>query len=357
MKQEKNSNFKLSILIVVLLLAIVGVSFAYYFANLRGKNINKISTPLINLTYSEIGDGLNQVHIYNDQLGVNSYNYIEFTIQADSDNRGAVAYAIYLDESEYENNLDKRLIHYYLSDSSNRPVLDYGNKTIEYCAKKTEEGYTYAKYGEYCDSDQLIVKTELTPEEYKLDYPEHNLPATVTKVSYIEQFTDVGPGQYGYDIEPYCSRTVYYQYENDPEYGNNLVGTGKGDGDKCEYYNVVNYETTPFPLKSDNESETYFGMMKNRLLTDPAYNSIISAVNMGDFDNLIYLSVLGSGNEDNIHEAASFRLRYWISAEEVYLYPREVVEGEDQGSITATIGEDATFKFKIGVYAVLANPS
>lgn len=133
-KKKMNKSKKTAIILaVILLLLAVAASFAYYFAILKGENVNTAKMSSASLVYTEpkIGTETKQM---SDYEGMKNSTPYEFTVSGNASGTTALDYAIYIEEQE-GNTVTKDKIKYYLTDENNIPVWlstnrPYNNKNM-----------------------------------------------------------------------------------------------------------------------------------------------------------------------------------------------------------------------------------
>lgn len=126
MEQEKKSKMSNSkkttiILVIVLLLLAAAASFAYFFAILKGENINTAKTSSASIVYTEpeIGTETKEMTKYEGMTNATPY---EFTVTGSSTGTSTLDYAVYVEELS-GNTVDKSKVNYYLTDENNIPVF------------------------------------------------------------------------------------------------------------------------------------------------------------------------------------------------------------------------------------------
>lgn len=122
-KKSKISNSKKTtiILVIALLLLAVAASFAYFFAILKGENVNTAKTSSASIVYTEpeIGTETKEMTKYEGMTSATPY---EFTVTGSSTGTSTLDYAVYVEELA-GNTVDKSKINYYLTDENNIPVF------------------------------------------------------------------------------------------------------------------------------------------------------------------------------------------------------------------------------------------
>ena len=99
-KKKMNKSKKTAIILaVILLLLAVAASFAYYFAILKGENVNTAKMSRASLVYTEpkIGTETKQM---SDYEGMKNSTPYEFTVSGNASGTTSLDYAIYIEEQE-----------------------------------------------------------------------------------------------------------------------------------------------------------------------------------------------------------------------------------------------------------------
>lgn len=317
MKSKKLTGILIAA-VIILLVCVVGTTFAYYFAVLRGQNENTISTSKATLILTEQEDPTNSVQILSDELGRTMADTYDFSVSFSTKGHSKIEYALYLELSE-DNTIDPELVHFYLT-KNNEPAMGYAPTDV-YCYNYETGETVPGSRGLGCDYSEetmaeLMTTAEETTEEGK----------QLREISY-----------YFFNNQEHCE-TVLQSYI-DGEW----VPYGKTSGDKCTYGSVQElYVNAPFT--EENSYVDYYnkygtGSRDLEYLPHAIYNEIIGS--FGDIKE----------------ETHNYQLRYWISEEE--LSKLGGIEGtvNDDGSVSAEIGQDGVFKFKIAVSAKAISPS
>ncbi|NLA33716.1 MAG: hypothetical protein GX861_02485 [Tenericutes bacterium] len=127
MNKNKSREIILSVLgIAILIIAVVGVSFAMFNYLQKGQTINKINVAKMTFLYTEddvLGNGitLSDALPITDLEGIGSLEYFDFTITADAA-KAPITYDIVLSEAEIST-LDKEIIKIYLTKLENEKEI------------------------------------------------------------------------------------------------------------------------------------------------------------------------------------------------------------------------------------------
>lgn len=137
MEKQKN-NKKLLLIIMVVLILLAGVSFAYFFANLRGTKINEINLSSSKVTYTEPEEKVVST-VKSEYIGMTSADYFEFSVTGESDGTANIDYIVYLEEQE-GNTIAPTEVRVYLADENDLPVEGYyyENLFFAYARPKTD---------------------------------------------------------------------------------------------------------------------------------------------------------------------------------------------------------------------------
>ena len=130
---KTRTNFKaaflLSFLIIILVILILGISFAAIFYSKTGEEVNKVTTGTMTMSYSENTNGINLDNAYpmSDDIGMalNDENqYFDFTVSATLGGNVIINYAITATK-ESDSTLPDSAIKVYLTDTDDneRQVL------------------------------------------------------------------------------------------------------------------------------------------------------------------------------------------------------------------------------------------
>ena len=97
-KRSKSTGLVI-ICIIILILAVIGVSYAAIFYSKTGEKVNRVTTGTMTMSYSENTNGINLINAYpmTDEIGrsLNDHNqYFDFTISANLGGNVLVNYII-----------------------------------------------------------------------------------------------------------------------------------------------------------------------------------------------------------------------------------------------------------------------
>lgn len=325
MKSKKLTGILIAA-VIVLLVCVVGTTFAYYFATLRGKNENTISTSKATLLLTEQDYTNERAEILPESKGRYSGTSYDFTINATSTGNSTIGYVIYLEEAE-GNTLDPSLIHFNLtSDEYDWMVDELYEPTEKYCYNYETGEVVAGSEGIGCDHKNETIANSIATYETLEDgtqlrhityYPTNNKESGC--VDFVQINENGNWNMYGKGWPVSCNYGTYQ-----PRYINSLVG--------------------------ENNFATYY-KNQNGNLGGIQYN-----INIDDFENVLFVGRIGTayGVTSDTH---TYHLKYWISEEE--LAKQGTIEGtvNNDGSVGVELGQDAIFKFKIGVYAKSMSPS
>ena len=123
MDSKKNSSRSLWLIILcifILIIAVIGISFAAVFYSKSGEKVNRISTGTMTMSYSENTNGINLTDAYptNDEIGkaLNEENqYFDFTVSASMGGNVVINYIITAIK-EVDSTLPDNAVKVYLTD-------------------------------------------------------------------------------------------------------------------------------------------------------------------------------------------------------------------------------------------------
>ena len=132
MKDNNSKQVLLSVLgVAILIVAVVGVSFAAFTYSKTGEKVNTITTGTITMSYSEDTNGINLTDALpmTDNVGKalsEENQYFDFTVSADVTGTTTINYAITATK-EAESTIPDTGVKVYLTDmgTSDTPVDDY----------------------------------------------------------------------------------------------------------------------------------------------------------------------------------------------------------------------------------------
>ena len=334
MKSKKLTGILIAA-VIILLVCVVGTTFAYYFAVLRGQNENTISTSKATLILTEQDEANTRVPILKDEDGAAQGSLYDFTVSLTSNGQANIAYALYLEEAE-GNTIDPSLIHINLT----RDGDDLYDEAVGHLYNP-EEMYCYNfETGENVEGSE--GKGCSAPEFAELTLVETNTDTDGTQTRILNYYANITSYPFVIQDEDKVCTSTHQVYQNDE-----WVTIGRGSGDQCKYGTI-----TPKNIYSFVGENSYASFQKEMYAKLGKMNGayIKSKLEVDDFTNLIFMSTMYVDDDfqDNNH---TYHLRYWLSEEE--MAKQGTAEGilNDDGSVSAEIGEDAVFKFKIGVYA------
>ena len=120
MKQKSNSIFLTIIGVLILILAVIGVSYAAVFYSKTGERVNNITTGTITMSYSENTNGINLTDAYPlaDSVGKKlsqANQFFDFTVSANLGGNVAINYIVTATK-ETDSTLPDSAVKVYLSD-------------------------------------------------------------------------------------------------------------------------------------------------------------------------------------------------------------------------------------------------
>ena len=274
---------------------IVGTSFAFFQADIKGETINEVSSSNMKISYTE-SKTPTSLGVMEDEFGMNSEDYFEFSLEAVTDKNSSFEYYVYITEEE-NNTINSDNIKLFLTDENDIPVND------EYTTNNLENGI-------YC-YDYLNKKLyQKKDEEYK----------NCQNISLEKDFYIMDKIYYG-QVEDETKKICRKYQKQDNGIENEIV-----DSENCRYGDV--YKGNPIEYKN--------------LLVNEELN-LNNVIYKG-----IYKNINGTSYYDNIigKNKKNFKLRVWannLNNEEV-----EVITNDDKKEINQT---KETFKYKVNVFA------
>ena len=334
MKSKKLTGILIAA-VIILLVCVVGTTFAYYFATLRGQNENIISTSKATLILTEQDEANTTVPILNEEQGPRLGSLYDFTVSLNSNGKATVEYVLYLEEAE-GNTIDPSLIHISLTRDTGYDtdeVSDLYKQIEKYCYNYETHEKVEGSEGIGCDySDPTIEELLASDPETQDDG---------TQVRYLNSYATVNDWN-GYAIyygEKICTSVM--QVYQDGEW----VVNGRGEGQNCVYGTIQ-----PKNVNSFVGEQSYSAFQNDIYDRFGKFNgmNLKSTLDLNDFKNVIHI---GSMFSESGYNTYTYHLRYWLSEEE--MAKQGTAEGtvNDDGTVSVEIGEDAVFKFRIGVYA------
>lgn len=127
MKKEKASNSKsievIILCIIILILAVIGVSYAAIFYSKMGEKVNRVTTGTMTMSYSENTNGINLANAYSmtDEIGKSlsdENQYFDFTVSATMGGNVIIDYIITATK-ETNSTLPDNAVKVYLTNLNN----------------------------------------------------------------------------------------------------------------------------------------------------------------------------------------------------------------------------------------------
>ena len=125
--KKKNNNFKSTALIIlcviILILAVIGVSYAAIFYSKMGEKVNRVTTGTMTMSYSENTNGINITNAspISDAVGKNlndENQYFDFTVSASMSGSTIINYTITAIR-EVDSTLSDSAVKVYLTNLTN----------------------------------------------------------------------------------------------------------------------------------------------------------------------------------------------------------------------------------------------
>lgn len=164
MNNKSSKDILLSMIgVLILIVAVIGISYALWTQNFVGNKENSIRTGNVNFSYTE--NSTNGIYLDNalpmdDEAGKSlsgDRNEFDFTVSSSSAGITNFDYEIYAVENE-NNTLDRKYVKVYLTDINDTPVSGYNNKV------PTFEELNSSSIG---DNSKMLYSSELGPIESK----------------------------------------------------------------------------------------------------------------------------------------------------------------------------------------------
>lgn len=296
MKKQKYLIIAFLVLAITGVLSVmVGTSFAFFQADIKGETINEVSSSNMKISYTE-SKTPTSLGAVDDEFGMTSEDYFEFSLEAQTDNNSSFEYYVYITE-ETGNTISGDNIKLFLTDENDIPVND------DYTTNNLENGI-------YC-YDYLNKKIYQNEEkEYK----------NCQNVSLEKEFYIMDKIYYG-QVEDESKKICRKYQKQDNGIQNEIVSP-----ENCRYGDI--YKGNPIEYKS---------LLANEEL---GLNNIIYKGTYKNIDGVSYYNDIKSNNKK------IFKLRVWandLQNEEI-----EVITNDDSKEINQA---KDTFKYKVNVFA------
>jgi len=281
-KREKwHANKKaLTGVIVVLLIAVIGMAFAYYFAILKGDNVNTALTGGASLVYTEPTNGVETIQA-SDYVGMTNENSYDFSISANASISTRIEYVIYLEEEE-GNTVSPSSVRLFLTDENNVPYGGFYSDLAAYDSMKM-----------FVDNDGAISYYDTISDEY--DYV-------------ITDSTDIEVMSGTVESSTSSPELVLYQF-----YADSL---NLAEGDSL-YVKELRYNET-----EDTEEELCIQYSYDNYGDDADYNIV-------DDSNCSVLSTYGENGELVLQSTSDFSNMYTMTVDTKELYTNIISDDSD----------------------------
>ena len=147
MKKEQNrsSQFIIIICVLILILAVIGVSYAAVFYSKTGERVNNITTGTITMSYSENTNGINLTDAYPlaDSVGKKlsqANQFFDFTVSANLGGNVALNYIVTATK-ETDSTLPDSAVKVYLTELKNGETQVLAPTKLSDLNKTTGESY------------------------------------------------------------------------------------------------------------------------------------------------------------------------------------------------------------------------
>lgn len=147
--KEKEKNYEKFILsgalILLLIVSVVGITYAVFSYQREGEKNNVITTGSIIFTYTETTNGINLQNAMpiSDEVGKklerseNNEGYFDFNVSCSLAGTTRINYEVYATKLNVENPLSEEYVKMYLTDgTTDQPILGYDNDVPTYYSLK-----------------------------------------------------------------------------------------------------------------------------------------------------------------------------------------------------------------------------
>lgn len=344
-KKKMNKSKKTAIILaVILLLLAVAASFAYYFAILKGENINTAKMSGASLSYTEPKEGIITEQM-TDEAGMSSSKTYDFSTTGNSTGTADLDYAIYLEEVE-GSTITADKIKVYLTDENDIPI-NVGDYDV---LEMGEE--LYAPNSEYLFSYTLGYSGESSKKSVGMDM-EDGSQYDGDIINYIigeKLKSKVGDNIYVKhsfvtDRNNMESSKHYVCAKYEVTTNNDYTKLGLVDNSNCQNtYEIVNYPKPSLLTDLNNSQKEGFESITNVIKYD-SYKFI-----EGKISTDIYNIIDKARNNNNTR---NYKLRYWISNDVTNESGtnKEINPSTTDKKHQADFSSDGVYKFKVNVYA------
>lgn len=176
MEEKRETRGKSEILlsligILILLLAVIGISYAVWSRSFQGTKENSLKTGYVTFTYSEASDSyilLEDVIPISDKQGKElsgKGNVFDFSVSSSYKGANKIKYDIFTEPVE-SNTLDDKYIKVYLTDQNNNPIGDYDNNAVPVYSSLQKYNYNGNSKGRLLHSSYLTANN--SNKKYRL---------------------------------------------------------------------------------------------------------------------------------------------------------------------------------------------
>ena len=122
---NKKRIIKVSVVIVVLLLFVVGITYAFFTSSLFGNKVTSIKVGGLTFKYQENTESisLSNVKPLSDEEGKTSNNYFDFEVSLDTKKQDSIGYSIYLTKDSIST-LEESAVKLYLTDQDDKKIIN-----------------------------------------------------------------------------------------------------------------------------------------------------------------------------------------------------------------------------------------
>lgn len=295
----KKQKFLLIIILFCMICGVfsilIGTTFAFFTADIKGTTVNQINSSSISLVFTEASEP-SIIGILEDDYAMINDDFFEFSIDSKTDSDASYEYYLYLSEEE-GNTISSDKIKIFLTDDNDMPIGE------SFVTKNDDDGiycYDYFNNKAYSKNDSEYSKCQnvnLTNSFYIMDTNYYgNIGKEDTYTCRMYEKTDLG-----------ISDTIV-------------------DYSKCQYGDV--YKSKPV------------------LFNDLLVNNELSLNNI--IYKGIYKNIDGVSYYENVksNSKKTFRIRVWANELDGEL--GQVKVSEDESFVTS---ENEYFRYKVNVFA------
>lgn len=182
-KLNRNKKILLSIILILLLMiSVVGVTYAIFIYSKEGKVKNTVRTGDLTFSYVETSSGISIVNAMpiSDEVGKkldsSENGYFDFNVSCKIAGTSTIQYEVYAKKQRVKNQIEEKYVKIYLTDGTNdKPVSGYDIEVPTYNSLKNALSDQEGKqlyYGNFTSSSVQKFRLRMWLKE------EYNVPAT-----------------------------------------------------------------------------------------------------------------------------------------------------------------------------------